>query len=333
MSSLYMRMLGNNALSEQGNRAFLSLAEVTQACRTLRGMNFLAEAYIDTHLMSLGTEGAATAPVSRTERLRVLRALYRRQIICNAWAPTRREPEWNERDTAAIGNTSSHRQVRLGLFAAFEPWELQQVDHIDFFVTRMCRALYFSRQEAAQPMSEAEFGEIFSQIDYLVQYMQKHPNIAKAALRTVQSPPRLTNYEPHNATYHRFADRYSLLCMHFSWQSYRLETFPDPMRDRRGQQADSNEARFGFIGDAVDLVPFGWTDALNRRYVNWFGDALLDMTPWMPESDADEELRLARYASLGLWRNAGFALWDKKRVEALKEVDSLRTLSTGWLDY
>jgi hypothetical protein len=110
-----------------GADAVLSFAELTELCRTLHQINFLASTYVAAQQRSFGSKGPATAPPSRAERLRVLRAFYRRQIVCNAWAPTRREPRWMDQDAAAISNTSDHQGVRLGLFAASEPWELQQV--------------------------------------------------------------------------------------------------------------------------------------------------------------------------------------------------------------
>lgn len=75
--------------------------------------------------------------------MRVLRAFYRRQIISNAWAPTGRTDRlgWMGQDMAALSNTSEHKGMRLGLSAVFKPWELQQVDHVDYFITRLCAAL------------------------------------------------------------------------------------------------------------------------------------------------------------------------------------------------
>lgn len=171
MAAAYRDMLGSGGCGGGGgDMPVPSFAELTQLCHTLHKMNFLASTYVAAQLRSFGGEGPATAPLSCTERLRVLQAFYRRQIVCNAWAPTRREPRWTDRDTAAIGNTSDHQGVRLGLFAAFEPWELQQVDHANYFITRLCAALCLAGEEVAQPIGEAEFGDIFSHIDCLVQY-------------------------------------------------------------------------------------------------------------------------------------------------------------------
>ena len=155
MAAVYKNMLDGDGRYRRGiDVTILSSEGLTQLCYTLHDMKFLASIYITEQLRSFGNN-AATALPTPTERLRVLRAFYRRQIVCNAWAPTMREPSWMEQDFAAISNTSEHQGVRLGLFAAFEPWELQQVDHIENFVLRLCAALCLAGEESAQPISEA----------------------------------------------------------------------------------------------------------------------------------------------------------------------------------
>ncbi|KXX79923.1 hypothetical protein MMYC01_202279 [Madurella mycetomatis] len=329
-----------------------SLVGLTDLCRTLHNMNFFASAYIATQLRSFGTGGLVAAPLSRTERLRVLRAFYRRQIVSNAWAPTRRTPDWMDQDTAAISNTSDHRCVRLGLFAAFEPWELQQVDHADYFVALLCMELQHVGEEAAaaapgpantvvEPIRETEFGDLITHVDCLVRYMREHPGLADAALHNLSSLPRpggQTSMDDASVPlYQQFAERYSLVCLRLGWQVRRLDRFPDPARDQLGQQRQEGDAGHGrtvhFIGDAVHLPPFGWTDALDGRYVNWFGEALVEGVLRTHRANAtdDGETICARFECLDAWRGAGFTLWDKKRVQAMKELDRLSMLRTGWV--
>ncbi|KAK9443561.1 uncharacterized protein VB005_02840 [Metarhizium brunneum] len=117
MAAVYRAMLGSDGV------AVPSFTELTQLCGSLHKMNLLTSTYTMAQLRSFRCQ----EPPSRAERLRVLRAFYRRQIVCNAWAPTSREAGgWMNQDTAAIGNTSQQGGERLGLFAAFEPWELQR---------------------------------------------------------------------------------------------------------------------------------------------------------------------------------------------------------------
>jgi len=326
-------MLSDGGRSRRRSDAtILSSERLTQLCRTLHDMNFLASIYITEQLRSFDNN-AATALPTRTERLRVLRAFYRRQIVCNAWAPTMREPSWMEQDLAANSNTSERQDIRLGLFAAFEPWELQQIDHIEKFVSRLCAALCLARSESTQLISEAQFGELFSKADHLVQFMREHPITTDAALCILQSLSRLNEREGIDSapTHNNDILRYSLPWLQFAWQNHRMAVLPDPMRDGRGQQQeqDSGELTVDFFGDAVDLPPFGWVDALDGRYMGFFGNALMSSRPMTD----DEEMYFAHYSSLELWRTAGFALWDRKRVEDMKQLDRLRSLYRGWLVY
>lgn len=306
--------------------------ELTQLCHTLHEMNFLTRTYVTAQ------QQGPPAPLSRAERLRILRAFYRRQIVCNAWAPTKREPHWTERDVAAISNTIDHQGVSLGLFAAFEPWELQQIDHVNHFVARLCAALTLVGEEEGQ---EADFGEISSHTDELTRYLRSHSELAEAALRVLPSLPRLTSRALLDAapTYSQLSQRYCLPCLRYAWQASRLDRSPDPARDRSeheqqqqgedGEEGGSNGVRIDFAGDNVELPPFGWVDALAGCYVNWFGEALHSEVG--TSSYNSLESSLARHDSLELWTAAGFALWDKWRVEAIKELDQTRQLCTGWI--
>lgn len=314
-----------------------SFAELTQLCHTLHDIDFLVKTYIATRLPPFNGKDPATAPASGTERLRLLRAFYRRQIICNAWAPTRREASWHERDTCAIANTSEHKGHRLGLYAAFETWELQQVDHTNYFTTQLCVALCLATDKANQPMSEATYSEIFSHTDCLVQYMREQANVTNDALRAPLPPTRIRSRRASGQiiSCDEYYRRYDLICLEYAVQTHRLELFPDPERDHRNvqqQQQDEGRASINFVGDALNSIPYGWVDALDGRYVNFFGQALVELVS-PPPLPGHEDVYFERHSFLELWRGAGFALWDEARVKAMKELDLLKTLETGWLVY
>ena len=167
MAAVYKDMLGGDSGmggGSEGGTAAPNLLGLTTLCRTLHQINFVAETYVAAQLRSFGGEGprirtvsgsATCAPLSRTERLRVLRAFNRRQIVSNAYAPTKRYRRpymflhWFDEDTAAITNTgtlSDQHTWRPGLFDAFGPWEVQQIDHANHFITRLCVALRLARQ-------------------------------------------------------------------------------------------------------------------------------------------------------------------------------------------
>ncbi|KAJ3513344.1 hypothetical protein NM208_g15200 [Fusarium decemcellulare] len=165
-------------------------------------------------------------------------------------------------------------------------------------------------------------------------YVREHPTVADAAFSAVASLLPLSNREVVDIAplYGRFVDRYDLICLRYPWQSHRWATLPDPIRDARDEEEeeeeDSTGTRLCFIGDQVDLAPFGWVDALGGRYLNWFGEALLAIPGTQPPRDENLD---GHYCSLQLWRSAGFALWDHQRVEAIKELDQQSVFQTGWV--
>ncbi|KAF5006086.1 hypothetical protein FDECE_7516 [Fusarium decemcellulare] len=329
-----MAAIYKDLMCRGGDATDSGFAVLTRQCHTLYQMSLISDVYIAAQGRWFQAEGLTVSPPSRSERLRVLRALYRRQIICNAWAPTRREhpTQWSDQDLAALSNTSSHRGQRLGILAPLQPWELQQVDHVDRFVARLCLSLCLSGDEQGQPLDEAQFGQIFTHTDHLVQYVREHPTIADAAFSAVASLLRLSDRGAVDIApiYGRFVDRYDMICLRYPWQKHRFDTLPDPTRDPHGEEEEEEDGtgtRICFTGDQVDLVPFGWVDALGGRYVNWFGDALMCIPGAEP---AQDENLYTHYCSLQLWRSAGFALWDHQRVEAIKELDQLSIFETGW---
>ncbi|KAH8896847.1 hypothetical protein GQ53DRAFT_890241 [Thozetella sp. PMI_491] len=341
-TEVYRDMLWNglDALDD----AVPGLTELTQICHTLHEINFLTDTYLTAHRDLLRSKEGVVMPPSRTERQRLVRSFYRRQILCNAWAPTMHEARWMNEEVAAISNTSNHQGVRLGLFSIFEPWELQHIDHADHFVSRLCAALHLATEEAAadlvlngpsltvtRSIGQMEFGEMYSHADYLIRYMREHRTIAEAALHTLSLLPLHDpdTFKPSSMC-RQFMWRYSLLCLQSSWQTFRLRAFPDPEKDHleHGQE-DNGRALVRFIGESVDQPPFGWVDALDGHYVNWFGDGLLSV-PKTPTDD-NEANYTAQSISLEIWRGSGFTFWDRQRVEGMKRLDRSMGLQTGWL--
>jgi hypothetical protein len=124
-----------------------------------------------------------------------------------------------------------------------------------------------------------------------------------------------------------------MLPLRFAWQCFCSKTSPDPAREQR--EADSSGgagaggASLNSGGNAVKSLPFGWVDALDGRYLNWYGEAL-DSHPRITPVPGDDDSPPPLHRSLNLWRSAGFTLWDRRRIEAMKEVNRFKTLQTGW---
>lgn len=346
-AAMYKDMLNNSRHGRGG--AIPNITELAELYRTFHRMDFLAHTYISVQNDVFGGEGASVGPPSRVERQRVLQALYRRQIICNASAPTR-EPEGRDQDTAARYNTGNREQTHFRFFDTFEPWEMQQVDHIDFFVAKLCSAFRFVDEEELKaapaesersssllpekPISDAEVDDIFWNADRLVQYTKEHPRLTDAVLHSLVSLLPSGSRIIRSATPARdeLAQRYYRGPLYGSWDALWLAWFQDSAGNGSGQRQEgggSSTATVDFVGDAVDLPPFGWVDALDRRRLLWFGEWLDYRTESAVLYQGDTPG--ARSDRLGLWRAAGFAFWDKRRVETMKEQDRMKNLCTGWV--
>jgi hypothetical protein len=333
MAAVYRDMLRGG--DKQGGDV-PSLAELTELCRTLHDVNFLAETYMRAYMASLAAQASshsiapAAAPFSRAEKLRVMRAMYRRQIVSNAWAPTRRQPHWTAADRAAFNYPSERQGLRvrrLGLFGAFEPWELQQIDHVNVYIEQLCLALvHHSRKHETVPtlvIQPAQFGELVSQLDQLVRYLRSNTARADTALADLSRPIR-TMYD--ETVYRDYNYPFRILPLASAWQMASPPTPAGVVAHPRERDTVAVE----FVGDAPQLVPFAWADALGGRYINWFGPALIH-SPWYPHNGRGAEKRREPYNVVWPWRRFGLALWDRRRVEALKNVEAFEGFSSGWL--
>ncbi|KAL2138916.1 hypothetical protein VTI28DRAFT_6048 [Corynascus sepedonium] len=326
MTGVYREMLGG-----EGDPGPPTLKELTELCRTLHRINFITDIYATAQLgwfdFCGGGGTPATAPLSHRERRRVMRAFYLRQIVSNAWASTRRLARWTDLDSDAFSNTSREQGKSLGLFSAFEPWDLQHIDHVNVFTKRLCCALVCHAPEVvgegARDITPRQFGDLYARLDHLVRYLRAHPDVAKAAVGDVQSG---TVHPRDESLYQEFVHRYELLPLTCIWQEQRAESFPDPILDK--QEQDGLEID-NCVGDDPRQVPFGWSDALRGRYTHCYGSGLT-IIPWLPPWESKEK-EWAHTSLVSRWRHCGFALWDRERVEALKRLKRLEALQTGFL--
>jgi hypothetical protein len=117
-----------------------------------------------------------------------------------------------------------------------------------------------------------------------------------------------------------------LLPLTYYWQKDRSQSFPDLILDKQEQDGLLIDC---VVGDGPGQVPFGWSDALRGRYVHLYGAGLCEI-PWLPPW-GNSEKHWAYTCIIELWRLAGFTLWDRKRVEALKRLSRFEALQTGWI--
>ena len=189
----YTDMLTSRCNRVWGGAPIPSSAELTQLCHTLHGMNFLIDFYVTSKLPLFGGEGPAAAAPSRTEYLRLLRAFYRQQILCNAWVPKRRVPRrvfYRFIDDEIDFEEHSRHHPGMELPCLLVPWELQ-VDYIDHSVSRVYAALYRSVTKISPgTMDQFQFSiDTSPRVEPLVRYIREHPpDIADPALRGLPSP-------------------------------------------------------------------------------------------------------------------------------------------------
>lgn len=314
----------------RGSDALPSLEELTGLCHTLSKINFLADLYVTARLALFDLAGGAgtpaTAPLSPLERRRLVRAFYRRQIMSNAWAATRRPHSgWSREDAAAISNSSKHQGEQLGLFGILEPWELQHIDHVDFFVTRLCFALvHFCPRtpDGAPAILPRQFDDLIAHQHRLVQYLQTHRRIAEMAARDLPTG-REAARSAH--LWDEYVNVYQMIPLKCAWQGAQAHDFPNPITDKW----ERDGLIVPYVGDGLDLVPYGWLDALRGRYFSQFGECLHTIS-WLPPWQSDRQ-SAQQGKTLRLWTHAGFSLWDRKRVEALKELPMFKPVYTGWV--
>ena len=317
-----------------------ALEQLNQLCSTYRNMSTLFHVYFRSYLHTFGgrndrtPDPMVTAPISSVERLRILRSLYRRQILCNAVAPGescgpfQHEPE----HIAALCNTYPQDNIRIGFFAAFEPWELQQVDHMNYFLVRFSYELSWQADLNNKPLSVDDHTAMLTREGPFSQYIEANPKLVDSALTQPLLLPKVRSPFGDWCTDQVLRGgllKSDLVCLGHNWQTERFSRWPDPLRDETDHynaEGDWISIRdIKFSGDDVDQIPFGWVYALNGEYTHWFGFALLIRHQWMGVP------RLGKYIqtilSLSLWRCAGFTFWDRPRVEALKELEEFTGLN------
>jgi hypothetical protein len=337
MTNVYHGMLRGGQNTEDDTPAIQGdalphLEELKAVCRTLHQINFIADMYATARLTSFNLGGGAgtpaTAPLSPSERQRLVRSFYRRQILSNAWAGTRRPKYWTHGDTAALSNRSTHQDEPLGLFGTLEAWEMQQIDHVDVFITRLCLSLvHHSPRKTADGrpgISPRQFDELFAHLHRLVAFLRTHPGVAERAARDLTAAGELAHCRRLRDGY---VNPYQMTPLLLMWQDDRATNFPDPVTD----EWDRDGRVVPYVGDGVDLAPYGWLDALGGRYVKWFGEGLHSL-PRLPTGQTGSTPSSRQANALELWRHAGFCLWDRERVEVLKGLRMFGgELYTGWV--
>jgi hypothetical protein len=239
------------------------------------------------------------APPSRSERLRVLRAFYRLQILLHVWSSRWCNPGLYRPDAG---------RVNWQLFELWELWEAQQV---------FCAGAFYQRFR--RQFSEIYLGE--SSLDPGRATLTKRLSFGFDEFRGFVGQVRATGDAAWQAT----LDKASCFLpgveaagqeeeRDISWfrtQLYEHYRVSPPTERHRVPMS------FRFRGDCVNGVPFGWVDAL---------DGHLGYDYW----GVIGGIRCEGKPTQGLWSRLGFVMWDAPRVRALKTSSFLSHCQTGW---
>lgn len=307
------------------------LEELNGICRTLRQINLLADIYVTARLASFdhgdGAKTPATAPLSLSERRRLLRSLYRRQMLCNVWASGGHSRVLWLEEVAAISNQSTHEGVALGLFGTLESWEMQQIDHVDVFLTHLCLVLVhgqdLQQQQRAGKRPERllcrQLTDLLTDLDRLVPLAQARRGVVERAARN-QLTPAFAGIYGEEVNDHQVP----------ALQGWCQGKFPAPGRDTWDWDLDEAAAVL-YAGEGLDVAPCAWLEALRGWDINRFGEGLCQLRQRMWRH-LDEMPPQGRAGLLDRWRYAGFCLWDRERVEALKGLGVFGgELRSGWV--
>ncbi|KAH6623519.1 hypothetical protein F5144DRAFT_518670 [Chaetomium tenue] len=333
MTEIYHKMLQSGISLHPA--ATPPLEELNGLCRTLLQINLLADIYVTARLASFdhggGAKTPATAPLSPSERRRLIRSLYRREMLCHVWAAGGHSRELSLEQIAAISNQSTHEGVALGLFGTLEPWELQQIDHVDVFLTHLCLVLVHGhdlqqQQRAGQKPERLlcrKLTDLLTDLHRLVPLARAHRGVVERAARDQLTPD-------FAGVYGEEVNECQVPPLQSWWQGSRWGNYPAPARDEWDWDWDEAAAVL-YAGEGLDVAPCAWLEALRGRDINQFGERLCQLRQRMWRR-LDEMPPQGRAGLLDRWRYAGFCLWDRERVEALKGLGAFGgQLRNGWV--
>lgn len=237
------------------------------------------------------------APVSSSERLRVLRALFRLHMTLHVWDSLANRSHIAEID-----------RMNMRLCAQWEPWELQQIFCVASFYQRFRDHLpndntSFANRESRR--REVVTGRV-CEFDAFWGYVGQLPAAGEAAWQDTIERASEFPTGPEDAGVEEEMELSSYRRRMYSYSRTTGATerhmFPISLR---------------FDRDHVRAMPFGWVDAFGGHYGYDFLERPINFVQRGKPTH-------------GLWVRLGFVMWDEPRIQALKTSSILSDCKTSW---
>ncbi len=240
---------------------------------------------------------AMTAPLSRVEWLRILRAFYRLQMILFLWGGSWKGYSMCKHDPEAD-------RVNFRLFGLWDVWEVEAVFGAGAFYQKFRVQLAkewvedYRKHPTANRLTYrtrvwfGEFREVVGRI---------HDEDEEVWQRVVEEMSRFSSGIEAAGVQQRSRS---------GWFRYSVDSYS---RTKGLPERHWYPASLRFYGESVDTVPFGWVDAFDGLYAADFFKRV-----WGLLGNEDR------------WSLVGFLIWDTGRIQALKTSALLSRFTTGW---
>ncbi|KAH9905710.1 hypothetical protein F4778DRAFT_727248 [Xylariomycetidae sp. FL2044] len=254
--------------------------------------------------------------LSRTERLRITRALYRYQTITKIYGTRMERPD-------DIEASMEHYNVKL--LDLFEPFEVHQIAAVDQYISDLLSYLIQLSSVGILPLDTFmwtdPWGNMVDQDTAFVgffRYLQWSYHYAKDRLQNheetkTQLPDMMNNYlEPTWSALWEIQDE--------EGERKDLEEYKTT-KDTREEEAELQV----FVGDHVDQVPYAWVKRY-PHYVNRFGD-FDEVDNAKKKLDNRERSHVDLLAVEKAYARWCCVFWDEERAEEI-----LRRCRGYWKD-
>ncbi|TAQ85352.1 hypothetical protein B7494_g6315 [Chlorociboria aeruginascens] len=252
-------------------------------------------------------------PLSRTERMRILRAFYRLQICCNLFGANHRK-HWDLLNSYETLNISCVDILRL-FFCIFEPWEVEEIACVHAFMGKkyeqIFRSIQFdvSRDNPKFANKLARYGPLTPDGCFDFDTEDSVINLREGTIsRGLRLFYKALNIKDHAHLVDLMSSNIGRCYFNFILDA--LERTPQHERrwhwvSDRDQAQDTNE-ELPFHRDSEHTPPLAWVIIWKGTYSNIYGD-------YIPNK----------------LREWGYVMWD---VARLVRMDAKKVLAETWAE-